>query len=61
MPDENRYHATESPKFSEGGLGHDKQTTFGDVKAAVNRAKLRERKTGEYPGAEGLMEESNEH
>lgn len=29
----------------------------GDVKAAVNRAKLRERKTGEYPGAEGLMEE----
>jgi len=29
----------------------------GDVRVAVNKAKLRERKTGKYTGAEGLMEE----
>lgn len=31
--------------------------SVGDVKAAVNRAKLREKKTGKYTGAEGLVEE----
>lgn len=40
---------------------HDEHTTIhypdGNVKIAVNKAKLRERKTGQYPGAKGLDEE----
>ena len=40
---------------------HDEHATIHysevDVKSAVNRAKLRERKTGKHSGAEGLMEE----
>lgn len=40
---------------------HDEHATIQnsevDVKSAINRAKLRERKTGKHSGAEGLMEE----
>jgi len=40
---------------------HDEHAAFhypdGNVKVAVNKAKLRERKIGKYPGAKGLDEE----